>query len=214
MKSVAFLLGLSLVLTACGGEAPEDSDPVVNGDSGGDADNEAAAEASADSAPADEGVDTADTGPTKLTCEGSEPEPNDTRVVARVLKEIDDCDGSGGSFKGVVGGGGDIDYWTYSGKDTTLCRVDVTASTKSGVRLCAVAFCKGGATAFKSCKKGLKTTVAGVDGCCSGPGELLAEVELEHSCTLLGPSDDADVWMRVDDPGGTTCKSYTVDYHF
>lgn len=213
MKRVALFVFASLFVIACGGESPEDSDPI-RADAGSETDD-AGGETSVeqDSEPAETGADApvdmgTDAG--KLTCTGMDQEPNDTRVTAIKLKEIDDCDGSGGKITGIVAGGADSDWFTYLGKDTTWCRVDVTAATSSDVRVCVVAFCGSGATAFKSCAKGTKTTVAGVDGCCATGGQ----VELEHSCTLVGTSDTADVWMRVDDPGGTTCKSYSVDYHF
>jgi hypothetical protein len=215
MKRAALLLLASFGLVACGG-SPEDSDTVIT-DSGGDeaaetGDDTGVAETAVD-APEDTSDETsADAG--KLTCTGSEAEPNDTRVSAAKLKDIDDCDGSGGTIKGIAAGGADVDWFTYKGSDTTLCRVDAVASTKSGVRLCIVAFCQSGATKFESCRKGLKTSIAGVDGCCGGPGEPLAEVDLDYSCTLVGANDAADVWMRVDNPGGTACKSYSVDYHF
>lgn len=213
MKRVALFAFASLFVIACGSESPEDSDPVRS-DTGASTDGAVADSAvEEDAAPEDTGADAASDSGTdagKLTCTGTDPEPNDTRVTATRLKEIDDCDGSGGKLEGIVAGGADVDWFTYAGKDTTWCRVDVTASTSADVRVCVVAFCGSGATAFKSCAKGTKTTVAGVDGCCATGGQ----VELEHSCTLVGTSDNADVWMRVDDPGGTTCKSYSVDYHF
>ena len=139
MKSAAFLLFASLSVVACGG-GTADPDPVTpTGDSGDDAVSE---EVAADSGSGDVAADTAeedvaDTGADagKLTCPGSEAEPNDTRVTAAKLKDIDDCDGSGGTIKGIVAGGADSDWFTFAGSDTTLCRVDVVASTKSGVRL-------------------------------------------------------------------------------
>lgn len=222
MKSAAHLLLASIAtlasvgLLACSGDAGEDGNPVVVTDSGATDETSADAEetgedtaTSEDTAPEDTGADAG-----KLTCTGSENEPNDTRVTAAKLKDINDCDSSGGTLKGIVAGGADTDWFTYTGSDTFACRTDVVASTKSGVRLCVIASCKNGATAFKSCAKGLKTTVAGLEGCCSGPGGTSADVELEHSCTLAGTSDDAEVYMRVDDPSGTTCKAYTVTYHF
>ncbi len=211
MKRAALVILASLSIAACSGEAPDDPDPIRT-DTGASSDD-AAETSGEDSALADTGTDApVDTAPevSKLECTGTDPEPNDTRVTATRLKEIDDCDSNGGKLEGIVAGGADVDWFTYLGKDTTWCRVDATASSSDDVRVCIVAFCSSGATAFKSCKSGEKTTVAGVDGCCARGGK----VELEHECTLLGLADDADVWMRVDDPDGTTCKSYSVDFHY
>lgn len=222
-------LGLALLLctlAGCAGEAPTDSDPVradAGRDSSGDATEdtgepedtgtlESDTGEPADSGAAETATDaSADARP---TCPGSEAEPNNSIPSAVPLKEIDDCDGSGGSFKGVVAGGSDPDFFHYKGNDSFGCVVDATASTKSaGVRLCVFVSCASGTTELKSCKKGTKeTSPGGVLGCCtSGPGE----VQVEHGCPLVGTSDSADVYMRVDAPGsGSMCTAYDVSYHF
>jgi hypothetical protein len=148
----------------------------------------------------------------KLSCTGSQIEPNDSLASARLLTGIDDCDGSGSTFKGTVGGA-DVDFWTYKGKDKFGCTVDPTVNNKSAsVRVCVFAQCASGATEFKKCSKGTATKLpSGLDGCCTdGPGEA----SLDYTCTLVGTDDSADVFMRVDSPGATTCLPYEVDYHF
>lgn len=216
---------LVAVLTAgfgCSGDAPVDSDVIRDAqsesatqlddgvdedtgessdsaDSAGDTRTEVASETSTDARP---------------TCAMEESEPNNSLPSALNLKEIDDCDGSGSSFKGVVSGGTDSDFFHYKGNDKVGCVVDASASTKTaGVRLCVYVTCAAGTTELKSCKKGTReTSPGGVQGCCNiGPGEVV----VEHGCPLVGTSDSADVYMRVDAPGGgSACTAYDVSYHF
>ncbi len=218
-------LGPALLLAlvaGCAGEAPTDSDPVradaksdTSGDDTGEPDTgtvENDTGAPADSGAAETANDASED--TRPVCTGSEAEPNNSLPSAVPLKEIDDCDGSGGTFKGVIAGGSDPDFFHYKGNDSFGCVVDASASTKtSGVRLCVFVSCGSGTTELKSCKKGTKeTSPGGVLGCCSnGPGE----VQVEHGCPLVGTSDSADVYMRVDAPGsGSMCTPYEVSYHF
>jgi len=221
-----FGFGLATVLftlsLACGGtDAPSDPDPNPKADGAADT-----AEVSVDTAiDPDTGIEETidpdtglpdtgvrDTGPDILTCTGSQFEPNNSEGSALWLKEVTDCDGSGGSFSGTLGGSLDVDWWHYTGKDTFGCSVDPTASTKSGVRVCIFAACVAGATELKSCPKGTKaTSPAGSVGCCS---DVSGDVEVEFGCTLVGADDGADVYMRVDDTFTKVCRPYTVDYHF
>jgi hypothetical protein len=211
-----------LVLIGCSGEAPTDSDPIRTdaktesssddtgeGDTGGESDTGSANDTG--STGETSGDATPDTRP---TCTEVEAEPNNSIPSAVALKEIDDCDGSGGTLKGMVAGGTDPDFFHYKGNDKFGCVVDATASTKTaGVRLCVFVSCASGTTELKSCKKGMKeTSPGGVLGCCSsGPGEVV----VEHGCPLVGSSDSADVYIRVDAPGsGSMCTPYDVDYHF
>ena len=225
--------GALVVLIGCAGEVPQDQDKKLDVgvyDAGADTstDDTAAADdtgspdtgstdtGSPDTGSTDTGTDTgvdADAKPTRLVCPGEEFEPNDSRPTAAPLKDINDCDGSGGSFSGIVAGGTDQDWWSYKGSDTFGCVVDATASAASaGIRVCVFARCNDGSTAFKSCKKGTAITLSsGEQGCC---GEGGASAEVEHSCTLVGTDDSATVSMRVDAPGATACTPYKVDYHF
>lgn len=217
------LASLFLVTAGCSGEAPTDNDPVrADGGAETSTEEDTAGEPNDTGTAPEDAADTATAGDTasdvsadtRPTCPTVDNEPNNSIPSASILKEIDDCDGSGGSFKGVVAGGSDADFFTYKGNDTTLCRTDVTASTKTaGVRLCAFVSCAAGTTEIKNCVKGTKaTSPGGVNGCCAdGPGD----VEVEHTCPLVGADDSAQIYMRVDAPGSAAmCTNYEVTYHF
>ncbi len=226
-------LALWIGLVGCSGEVPQDQDKKLDvgvydvasesaddtgsldtgaPDDTGSPDTGSPDTAVADTGAADTGAD-ADAKPTRLVCPGEEFEPNDSRPTAAPLKDINDCDGSGGSFSGIVAGGTDQDWWSYKGSDTFGCVVDATAGSGSaGIRVCIFARCLDGSTAFKSCKKGTTITLSGGEqGCC---GEGGTNAQIEHSCTLVGTDDSATVSMRIDAPGATACTSYKVDYHF
>jgi hypothetical protein len=213
LLSVAFLGG-------CGGGTPEDPNtvPMDSGHEVSDvaleADDTGSDTAEPDAEPdADPNETTVrDTGPEILTCTGSQWEPNGSEGSAEWIGDITDCDGTGGSFSGVLGGGADVDWWHYSGTDKFGCSVDPTASTSSGVRLCMYVACKGGATELKGCTKGAPSkSPSGNVGCCA---DYAGAVALDFKCTLLGTDDSADVYLKLDDPSATTCKPYTVAYHF
>ncbi len=222
----ALLLATSLTLLACAGEAPVDEDVApdakadsgapeeASADTGDEPDTFVADSGTADTAlPEEAGRDAAtDVPDAKPVCTGSQAEPNNTIPSAALLASIDDCDSSGSSFKGVAAGSGDPDFWHYLGSDKFGCSVDPFASTKSPVRLCVFVACSAGTTEVKKCSKGTPaTSPGGLPGCCTeGPGDVL----VEHSCPLLGTDDGADVFMRVDAPGATTCVPYDVSYHF
>lgn len=233
MRRAGWVAGF-VALAACSGEVPQDQDKKLDvgvydastetePDTGTPADSGTPTDSgidtgtidtgsATDSAPSDVGAD-ADAKPTRPVCTGEEFEPNDSRPTAAVLPEINDCDGSGSSFSGVVAGSTDQDWWSFKGKDTFGCVVDATAGSGSaGIRVCIFARCNDGSTAFKSCKKGSPTTLAGGEQGCCAEGGLNAQVE--HSCTLVGTDDSATVFMRVDAPAATTCAPYKVDYHF
>ncbi len=161
-----------------------------------------------DTSPLDTGAP--DTGP--LPCPAVDLEPNDTESSAVKLTDINDCDGSGGSFAGVVSGGSDVDVFRYRGSDTFGCVVDPTASTTEPVRLCIFVRCTSFLTKINSCPKGLPQTwgTTGIDGCCADSG---GSVQVDYTCTDVGTSDTADVFLRIDQPGGTSCQNYSVKYH-
>lgn len=218
---LALCLVTLVALSGCAGEAPTDPDPIRRdggSESSADAEDDTGAVVEdtgnvvEDSGGADAVTDTRTDAPPM--CPTVELEPNNSIPSSVQLKEIDDCDGSGGTFKGMLAGGSDPDFWHYKGNDKFGCVVDATASTKTaGVRLCVFVSCASGTTELKSCKKGMKeTSPGGVLGCCtSGPGEAV----VEHGCPLVGTSDSADVYIRVDAPGtGSMCTAYEVAYHF
>ena len=164
--------------------------------------------------PVDSGADLGvDTGP--LACPEVDKEPNELDTNAIKLKDIDDCDGSGSNFAGVVAGGADNDVFRYRGTDSFGCTVDPTASTTDKVRVCIFVRCTSFLTKINSCPKGLPQTwgSTGIDGCCTD-GDSGGTAQVDYTCTDVGTSDTADVFMRVDKPGATTCENYSVKYHF
>lgn len=190
--------------------------------SDGDAIADAAPEAAAPDAgtdveaPPDTGTDAppeaaADTGPSPLVCQGESGEPNDGQVIATPLPQIDDCDGSGQSVTGVSSGMGDVDWVRFRGQDTSWCAVDPTVKIDvSGVRLCAFVMCTDGATTVQGCTNGTAAlSPAQTKGCCATGTSAMT---IPMNCT--GTSDDADVFIRVDQPTSNVCVSYKVDYHF
>jgi len=194
MKRAASVILASLSIAACSGEAPDDPDPIRT-DTGASSDD-AAETSGEDSALADTGTDApVDTAPDGLKARvhrhrsRTERHAGDRDAVEgdrRLRLERRQARRHRGRRRA------DVDWFTYLGKDTTC--VPASMRLRRRATTCAsalVAFCSSGATAFKSCKSGEKTTVAGVDGCCARGGK----VELEHECTLLGLADDADVWI-------------------
>lgn len=218
-------VGMSVLALGCsGGDAGTadegDADAIAEtgaGDTGvGDTGTESQPLDTAPEADLDTGADVASEADAKAdtrpTCTGEESEPNDTAAEAVPLATIDDCDGSGSTFSGVLSDRSDVDYWHYKGNDTFGCSVDATASTTQSVKLCVFVACLHGATRVNGCPKGTPTaSESGFHGCCTdGPGEVV----VDHTCTLVGTSDSADVYMRVEDPSASTCESYDVAYHF
>jgi hypothetical protein len=213
-------------LFACAGEAPVDVDPPRDAGTdtrplGQDAEVDTNDDSGAtdDTGVREESGPLEDTGPetppdTGLVCSGQESEPNGSVPSGISLKAIDDCDGSGGKFTGVVAGEKDVDFWHYIGTDKALCVVDPAVKTSSpGVKVCVFPQCRSGATKLESCKKGTKESIlgGGIEGCCAEAG---SEAIADFTCTLVGTSDDADVYMRVTAPAATACVPYEVSYHF
>ena len=205
--------GFVIALCCVGAVACSDAD--VPADDGG---AEASSwDAAADVAPQiDAGVDApaeaaVDTGPPPLTCPGEVLEPNDSEILASVRPQIDDCDSSGQSFTGVSSGTGDVDWVRFRGKDTTLCAVDPTLKIDAaGVRICAFVMCTDGATTVQGCTNGVSSSSpAKTKGCCANG---TAKLTIPMNCT--GTSDDADVFIRIDQPDANACVPYKVDYHY
>ena len=140
------------------------------------------------------------------SCDDPGFEPNESEATAVDFGTIDDCDGSGSSVSAKLDGPSDADFYTYFGTDVGGCLVDATAVTGANVRLCVFATCSGSSI---SCNQGSpSTSPAGHQGCCVTSG---GTVSLGVNCS--GFSDDADVYVRVDQ-GGNACTPYTVDFHY
>ncbi len=134
-------------------------------------------------------------------------EPNDSEPAATNLGAITDCDSTGSAVSGNVDGSADTDFYVFAGSDGSTCLVDATASTTAKVRLCMFAECSGVAV---SCDQGsAAVSPAGRAGCCVDAG---GTVQLGINCS--GFSDDATVYVRVDQPTSGSCTSYSVDYHY
>jgi hypothetical protein len=150
------------------------------------------------------------------TCSDPGPEPNDTipkatPVCSSVPCELSCSDTPLGTLSGVAAPG-DVDLFTYFGKDTVTCSVNPYAKTDdSGFRLCMWAQCADGkATTIKTCGKGTATDgPGGLKGCCA---QAPVELEIEHDCPGITDNDSGGIYMQVDQ--STTCASYTIDYHF
>ncbi|MCK6536353.1 MAG: hypothetical protein L6Q84_25575, partial [Polyangiaceae bacterium] len=134
-------------------------------------------------------------------------EPNETESAATALGTINDCDGSGSTASGKLDGSSDVDYYSFFGTDQTGCVVGPVASTTAKVRLCLFADC---ASAKVSCSSGTpSTSPGGRPGCCVPAG---GKVDLSLDCT--GWTDDATIYVRVDQGAANACTAYSVDYHY
>jgi hypothetical protein len=208
-----------LAACGCGSEASNavPSDAIAEVDSVPDAESDAAMDDTADAeipifdVGREVSVDSEAEGG-KPTCSPSQLEPNDSLATARPLPEVNDCDGSGGGFHGVVAGGMDSDYWTFRGNDKS-CVVDPTVTNHSAsIRVCAFPQCVSGATAFKKCSRGTAAKLpSGLNGCCV---DGVGDATVDFSCSSVGFDDSADIFIRVDSPGAEGCLPYDVEYHF
>ena len=150
------------------------------------------------------------------TCSDPGPEPNDTipkatPVCSSVPCEIGCSDTPLGNLSGVAAPG-DVDLFTYFGKDTISCSVNPYAKTDdAGFRLCMWAQCADGkATTIKKCGNGTATDgPGGLKGCCA---QAPIEMEIEHDCPGITDNDSGAIYMQVDQ--ATACVSYSIDYHF
>ncbi len=150
------------------------------------------------------------------SCNDPGPEPNDTipkatPVCSSVPCEIGCSDTPLGNLSGVAAPG-DVDLFTYFGKDTISCSVNPYAKTDdAGFRLCMWAQCADGkATTIKKCGNGTATDgPGGLKGCCA---QAPIELEIEHDCPGITDNDSGAIYMQVDQ--ATACVSYSIDYHF
>jgi hypothetical protein len=216
MSSIVRWCGVAWFALACSCANGGTEDLPVGGDAGtettaqdsSEEDTALQEDTGADSAPdtmmeEDTAVDTgADTAP--VMCTGEESEPNDTDTMARALTNIDDCDGSGKSWSGVLHDEKDVDVYTFEGSDTFGCSVNAYAKATGDVWMCLKPVCKTGSTTYKGCTKGTRTG----DDCCGN------EVEADFNCS--GTTDEsAVVTIRVSSTDTLlTCGAYTFQYHY
>ena len=148
-------------------------------------------------------------------CNDSGPgEPNDTIGQAYNLGQISDSDGDGGQVQGTMSSAADIDWYKYHGVDLTGNIVDPTRQILSaGVRICKYIQCDNGeANDFTCPASTMADTASGHPGCCWMSS---APVTLDLTCgsTALD-SDNATVFIRIDNPGALFCQAYTMQYHY
>lgn len=140
-------------------------------------------------------------------------EPSESEADATVLGEIDDADGSGSMFTGVLAGPTDVDWYRYVGDDDIFAVVNPTRDVQAdgALRICKFAECLNGLPNTEvACPGGTTPTLspAGRPGCCSGSGFELSDI----NCAGV-IEDSMHVFIRVDQPG-QTCVGYTINFHF
>ncbi len=148
-------------------------------------------------------------------CNDSGPgEPNDTIGQAYNLGEISDSDGDGSQVAGTMASSTDVDWYRYHGIDLTGNVVDPTRQILSaGVRICKYIQCDNGEANDFSCPSGTTPdTASGHPGCC---WMSTSPVTLDLTCGSTSlDSDNATVFIRVDNPGALFCQAYTMQYHY
>lgn len=137
-------------------------------------------------------------------------EPNETQATAKNFGNISDADSAGQTFCGILSGPGDVDWYTYQGKDDLFSEVDPFQSISNGTKgqLCAFFKCQSGTTSV-SCGANAKIASApgGQSGCCStSPFPVTLE------CSSV--DDNAQVWLRIDNPDANACIPYQVTFHY
>lgn len=154
---------------------------------------------------------TSSTTSTTATCQDTGAEPNDTEQTAKNLGTIDDCDGSGSSFSGVINGPSDVDWYKYFAQDAFGCQVGPSRSVQfmAAARICKFVECQDGSSPSVTCPAGTvgATSPEGRPGCCGSEG-----FDMDLDCSSI--SDDTIMYIRIDDPNGADCTPYTVDYHY
>ena len=147
---------------------------------------------------------TGDGGGGGTTCSGDTYENNDSFGSPAHLAAITDCDSTGSSLTSVISGSSDVDYYAYSGTDTTGCVVDPSAQVDTdGLEVCVIASCKSGIIALAGCSAGspASSLPSNMAGCCA---QGTIEVKPDVSCS--GSDDSMDILMRVREPSGSSTQ--------
>ncbi|MBZ5709087.1 hypothetical protein [Nannocystis pusilla] len=149
----------------------------------------------------------------ELACDGDLGEPDDTEPNAQDLGEIDDDDDNVVTADGVLGGAGDVDWYTYHGLDTFghVAEPTVKVTSSAAVRVCQFIECdEGGAVGTEiTCPDGTQTALSGGlrPGCCGGATFTVSD----FNCS--GSSDDIRVYVRIDKPSQDECVEYGLVAH-
>ena len=142
-------------------------------------------------------------------CPPDPHEPNDSAAQASDLGEIEDCDGDGLAFAGMLDGPDDVDWMRYSGNDVAFCVVNPARwiEVDAPLRLCKFADCHDGGTEV-SCIGATQPAQApdGTPGCCGSAG-------FEMGVDCPGQDDDADILLRLDQ-AEADCVGYTLAFHY
>jgi len=135
---------------------------------------------------------------------------DDVETHATYLGEMDDCDGTGLGFSGILNGSDDVDFFRIWLNDVTLCTVDpvITMAPGAGFVICVYVECASGeAEIVFSSPAYADISSQGFPGLCIDDSVLA----FEYTCTGA-ISEDADLWIKV----GTTapgCVSYSTAAH-
>ncbi len=150
-----------------------------------------------------------------FSCPDTGPgEPNDTIAQAYALGEISDNDADGGQVKGVISSPTDVDWYAYHGVDLFGNVVDPTRQLLgAGLRTCKYIQCDNGEQNVFTCPSGTTADmVSGHPGCCWTDGSVVT-IDLTCGSTALD-SDNATIFIRVDNPSQLVCQAYTLQYHY
>lgn len=149
------------------------------------------------------------------TCLDNGAEPNDDEQQAWNLGNISDDDGDQDSISGVSDGAFDPDWYKFHGTDTSFKVVDPTRSLTASapLRLCKFFNCDNGEQASFTCPSGTAAANSpdGRPGCCSMGGFAIDDFSCGGSSFN---SDNATVFIRIDNPQNNPCPTYTLTYHY
>ncbi len=175
--------------------------------------------------PFDASFDESDAGSTTTPPMQSSPPPsggdrcvdtNDaggSEALAQKLPDTDDCDGAGGTIKGVMNGAVDVDFYEFHVKDSFFCEANPHFQTSAeALEVCVFVKCdNSGTTTIKGCGSGApKTSAIGDPGCCfATPGTM----DFGYGCSGFIDPDSATFFVKVSQPAGDKCEPYSISYH-
>lgn len=200
--------------TAGGSAGSSGSAGFAGSDAGADADDDGAAGGAGDDGGAGAagaaGNPGTDAGTDAPTCPDPLNEPNENENAATASDGVDDCDGQK-TRAGILKPGGDQDWFKFAGTDNLLsCSPNPKVKVdKSDLRVCVFAQCQSGTTQVVCASGTAHKSPANREGCCATGGA--AEITL--TCSGLG-SQNADLYVRVDQPNKNACIDYQLTYSY